>query len=116
MMINAMKYMKAIMLACTVLGTTAISAQQDSRILAMARDSAEYAGGGRFCGLDRDMVEDFIVKVDARMALLAKDDYEKILARLEFKNLLDVYSVKEPEAGCEAFEATFLRAMKALSQ
>lgn len=89
---------------------------QDSRILTMARDSAEYAGGGKYCKLDDDMVEDFIVKVDARMAFLARDDYEKILARLEFKNLLDVYSIKEPEIGCEAFEASFLRARKALSE
>lgn len=89
---------------------------QDSRILTIARDSAEYAGGGKYCKLDDDIVEDFIIKVDARMAFLARDDYEKILARLEFKNLLDVYSVKEPKMGCEAFEASFLRARQALSE
>ncbi len=76
----------------------------------IARDSAILAGGGRFCKFDPDEVEEFISKAEARLSLLAKDEYEKVLARLEFKNNLDAFSVKEPSGGCSDFRAVFNRA------
>ncbi len=97
--------------AHAVLLPPAANAQED-RLLALARDSAIIAGGARFCKYDPDEIEDFTAKAEARLSSLANDEYEKILARLEFKNILDAYTVKEPQAGCGNFRAVFDRSRK----
>lgn len=83
-------------------------------MLALARDSAIIAGGGKYCDFDPEQVEEFISKAEARLALLSRDQYEKVLARLEFKNILDAYTARAPEGGCNAFKFTFERALKGL--
>jgi len=91
--------------------TPAANAQED-RLLALARDSAIVAGGARFCKYDPDEIEDFTAKAEARLSSFAKDEYEKILARLEFKNFLDAFTVKEPKGGCSNFRAVFDRSRR----
>ncbi len=91
---------------------TAQSTERD--LLLIARDSAVIAGGGRYCKFDPDEVEALIARSEARLSLLARDDYEKVLARLEFKNILDAYSAKEPEGGCDNFQAVFEQAKRSL--
>jgi len=95
----------------TALMTPAANAQED-KLLALARDSAIIAGGARFCKFDPDEIEDFTAKAEARLSSFAKDEYEKILARLEFKNILDAYTVKEPQGGCRNFRAAFVRSLR----
>ncbi len=97
--------------AHAMLFTPAANAQED-KLLALARDSAIIAGGARFCKYDPDEIEDFTAKAEARLSSFAKDEYEKILARLEFKNILDAYTVKEPKGGCSNFRAAFVRSLK----
>jgi len=80
---------------------------QEQRLLHAARDYAAIAGGARFCKLDPDDIEEFIGKAYARIILLARDDYQKILGRLEFKNILAATSAKEPAEGCEKFREQF---------
>lgn len=89
----------------------AATAQED-RLLAMARESAIVAGGARFCKFDPDEIEEFTAKAEARLSAFAKDEYEKILARLEFKNILDAYTVKEPQGGCRDFRLVFDRSRR----
>lgn len=103
------------MLFLTGLAAAGTPAQaQEQRLLAIARDTATIAGGGRYCGFDPEQVEEFIAKAEARLSVLARDDYEKVLARLEFKNLLDATSAREPAGGCAAFQPSFERALKSL--
>jgi len=86
--------------------------QREARILATAKQSAVLAGGARFCNVDDEMVEEFISLTDARIAVLAHDDYEKVLGRLEFKNIFSAYSAKMPEGGCEALLSSFNKVMR----
>jgi len=97
--------------ANTIMIGNAVSAQED-RLLALARDSAIIAGGARFCKFDPDDIENFTARAEARISSLAKDEYEKILVRLEFKNILDAYTVKEPQGGCSDFRAVFDRSRR----
>ena len=87
--------------------STFAQSTRESDLLKVARDSAIVAGGGRYCKFDPDEVEEVIARSEARLSLYAKDDYEKVLARLEFKNVLDAFSVREPDGGCENFKAVF---------
>lgn len=81
-------------------------------LLLLARDAATIAGGARFCKADDDMIEEFIAKADANIAFRAKDDYEKVLARLEFKNVMAATSARAPKEGCDAFLPRFTTAVK----
>lgn len=80
---------------------------QERQILKVAKQSATIAGGATYCKLDPDDIEEFIGKAQARLALLARNDYQKVLGRIEFKNILDATSAREPRAGCEEFEDQF---------
>jgi len=80
---------------------------QELQLLQIARQTATIAGGARYCKLDIDDIEEFIGKADARIVLLARDDYQKILGRLEFKNILAAASAKEPTEGCKKLEDQF---------
>lgn len=88
--------------------------EHEKAILALARDSAIVAGGSKYCKFDDDLVEEYIAKAEARLSILAADEYEKVLARLEFKNLLDAYSVREPDLGCSEFLSVFERARRSI--
>lgn len=93
--------------------TVSVNANE-SKLLLIARESAIVAGGAKYCKFDDDLVEEFIARVEARLSVLASDEYEKVLARLEFKNVLDAYSVRTPEKSCPEFSLTFERARQSL--
>lgn len=105
-----------LMVAAAITSTTTMcsitATAQEDRLLALARESAVIAGGARFCKFDPDDIEDFTAKAEARLSSFAKDEYEKILARLEFKNILDAYTVKEPQGGCRDFRLVFDRSRR----
>lgn len=94
------------------LGITAPAVAEESA-LQVARDTAHIAGGARFCKADEELVDEFIGKSEGRIAALAKDEYDKISAAIEFKNLLAALSVKAPEGGCDEFLPKFEKAVKA---
>ncbi|WP_417456721.1 hypothetical protein [Kordiimonas sp.] len=81
--------------------------------LQVARDTARIAGGARFCKADEELVDEFIGKSEGKIAALAQDEYDKVSAAIEFKNLLAALSVKAPEGGCDAFLPQFEKAVKA---
>ncbi len=108
-------FLNTLLIATTFTGAAAYGTSagaQEDRLLALARDSAIIAGGARYCRYDPDDIEDFTAKAEARISSLAKDEYEKILARLEFKNIVDAYTVKEPQGGCSDFRAVFDRSRR----
>ncbi|PCI64009.1 MAG: hypothetical protein COB37_03410 [Kordiimonadales bacterium] len=73
----------------------------------MARQSGTIAGGAEFCRLDSDDIDAFISRTYAQIAVRSRDNFQKILARLEFKNLKVAASGKEPEGGCNKLTAQF---------
>ena len=91
----------------------ALPAAADEDALQVAHDTARIAGGARFCKADEELVDEFIGKSEGRIASLAKDEYEKVSAAIEFKNLLAVTSAKAPEGGCDEFLPKFEKAVKA---
>ena len=92
----------------------AFAFQNENDPMVAARSLATTAGSAKYCKIRDDMAEQYISNAYARLNLLSNDDYEKVLARLEFKNLLAATSVREPEIGCEAFEQQFLDYMRKL--
>ena len=103
--------LSALICSVAAMNSMAVSAQED-RLMALARESAIIAGGARFCKFDPDDIENFTARAEARLSSFAKDEYEKILARLEFKNILDAYTVKEPQGGCGDFRLVFNRSLR----
>jgi hypothetical protein len=96
-------------------GTTHSAAQQNENDpLVVARQMATTAGSAKYCKIRSDFIEQYISNAYARLALLARDDYEKVLARLEFKNFLTATSVRAPEIGCDDFTKQFLDYMRQL--
>jgi len=84
----------------------------ETELLSFARHSAKIAGGAQYCKADEDMIDEFIARAEARLAVLAKDDYEKVLGKLEFKNVLAGAAAREPEEGCDSFVASFEDAVR----
>ncbi|GHF29775.1 hypothetical protein GCM10017044_26310 [Kordiimonas sediminis] len=94
------------------LSTSVYADQSDPLIL--AQTNAKIAGAARFCEYEEDLIEEYIIKTEARLAYLSKDTYEKVLTKIEFKNQLDAASGKEPSGGCAQFEKTFMSALRTL--
>jgi hypothetical protein len=81
-------------------------------IIQVAHDSARMAGNARFCKADEELVDEYIGRAEGKIAAMAKDDYEKVLASVEFKNIMTAMSAKAPEGGCEAFLPLFEQTVK----
>ncbi|MFC3050749.1 hypothetical protein [Kordiimonas pumila] len=84
----------------------------NNALVDFAHQSGTMAGGAQFCMAEEDTLEEYIGAVEARIALLAKDDYEKIFGRLEFKNTFAVSSATEPSSGCEQHMRAFSSIIK----
>ncbi|WP_417451731.1 hypothetical protein [Kordiimonas sp.] len=95
-----------------VLAYVASPASAAEDIMQVAHDSARIAGGARYCKADEELIDEYIGKSEGKIAALAKDEYEKVVASLEFKNILTAMSAKEPEGGCRAFLPSFDKIVK----
>lgn len=107
-----LKYLPAPALMLCFAASLPLSAQSqakasEAQVISAAHKSAQLAGGARFCKADPDSIEEFISISYARINVLAKDDYERVIGRLEFKNMLAAFSAKDPEGGCDSLIATF---------
>ncbi len=80
-----------------------------------AKQAALVAGTARNCKLDKDLIDEYISLAQARIASLATDKEENILARMDFTNTLVVASIKAPEEGCKVFNQKFLTALHDLN-
>ena len=79
------KILKSIVLSCIFIASasTGASAEQtDPNVL--AQTSARIAGSARYCKMEDDLIEEYITKVQAKLAYLSEDTYEKVLTKIEF--------------------------------
>jgi hypothetical protein len=105
----------AVVLLLTFLSSQqTIAVQNENDPLVAAQLLATTAGSAKYCKIRDDIVERYISNAYARLALLSKDEYEKVLSRLEFKNFLTATQVREPEIGCDKFSKQFLDYMRDL--
>lgn len=80
-----------------------------------AKQAALVAGAARNCKFDKDLIDEYISLAQARIASLAADKEENVLARMDFTNTLVVASIKAPDQGCKDFNQKFLTALHDLS-
>ncbi len=97
-------------LAALVLATPAegqILKETKTEAIKMAALAGEIAGGGFYCQVDEDALDDFIALAHARIANEAVDKVDRVVAQLEFSNNYSGWSARPPKDGCEAFRASF---------
>ncbi len=102
----------AFALSCLfIVQTTAQANQEDAplnpALTAYVLDAAKVVGGARFCKIEVDELEEFLVIAEARLSALSRDDFEKVSGRIDFKNYSAAASGKAPEGGCEKFQKQF---------
>lgn len=78
-----------------------------SRALSWAADTGRVAGAASFCALDTDTVEGYVALAQAKIAAIANDKVDRVVARIEFGNMFNVASSQEPVGGCENFAQLF---------
>ena len=85
---------------------------QDNKTQKYISDTALMLGGARFCKVEMDLVEEFIILAEGRLNALAVDEYEKVTNMIDFKNLAAAASGKPPKAGCTKFMRHFQDALR----
>lgn len=104
-----------IALTAFALAASQLSAQEtvkeaektESRALQWAEDTAKVAGAAAYCALDADTVEEYIGLAQAKIAAIANDKVDRVVARIEFGNVYNVASSQEPTGGCTIFAQLF---------
>lgn len=79
----------------------------ESRAMLWASDTAKVAGSASFCAMDVDVVEDYISRAQAKIAAIANDKIDRVVARIEFGNVYNVASSQVPVGGCANFAQLF---------
>jgi hypothetical protein len=97
----------ALMLAVPAEGQ--ILKETKTEAIKIAAMAGEIAGGGYYCKLDEDDLDDFITMAHARIANEAIDKVDRVVAQLEFSNNYSAWSARAPKGGCEAFLTSFSR-------
>jgi len=118
-MINTLRFIAIAACLATNIGiSTQVSAVQtqpgntSDKVQEAAGNAARLVGAARYCKVDDDLIEEFITNAEAYITTLAKDDYEKVFGRLEFKNIYAASRVKEPPEGCKKAEKDFADTMR----
>ena len=114
--------MNALLLGLTALSlswqhiaTPATAVEKSETAASYAHQAALIAGGARNCKLDKDLIDEFISLAQVRIATLATDKEENVLAKMDFTNTLVVAAIKPPPEGCKVFNHKFLTALHDLS-
>ena len=81
--------------------------QTETDAIKTGGQSGQIAGGGYFCQMDGDELDDFITMAHARIATQAVDKVDRVVAQLEFSNNYSAWSARPPEEGCELFLQKF---------
>jgi len=110
--LSAMKKNKIILfaLAAAFLANPAggqILKETKTEAIKIAAQAGEIAGGGYFCQVDGDLLDEFITLAYARIATEAVDKVDRVVAQLEFSNNYSAWSSRNPLGGCEAFREDF---------
>ena len=71
--------------------------------------AGEIAGGGFYCKVEENDLDEFITLAYARIATEAIDKVDRVVAQLEFSNNYSAWSAREPKDGCESFSKEFAR-------
>ena len=87
-----------------------------NRALQMASDTGGIAGGGAYCQVDPEMVEQYITRALARVAALTDDQLDLVAARIEFNNTYAAASAREPEGGCDELTRRFPGLLRQLDE
>lgn len=90
--------------------------QTDTDAIKTAGQAGEIAGGGYYCQMEGDELDDFITMAHARIATQAIDKVDRVVAQLEFSNNYSAWSARPPEEGCEVFVLKFSEKFAALLQ
>ncbi len=85
------------------------------KVLGLARDTASLAGAARYCELDPELIEEYIAKAKAKIAVMASDDYEKVMGRMEFSNMLAAATGVAPTDDCKTIEKKFKDSLRSRS-
>ncbi len=80
------------------------SDKYEEQLIQFAHQSGKIAGGAQYCKMDSELIEEYIIKTNAKIAFIARDKYQKVLGRLEFKNIMTASSGKKPETSCTKIE------------
>lgn len=86
-----------------------------SRAVQWAADTGKVAGAANFCALDADAVEDYIAVAQAKIAAIANDKVDRVVARIEFGNIYNVATSQEPLGGCKNFALIFPQEVRKLN-
>ena len=95
----------ALMLAVPAGGQ--ILKETETKAIKTAALAGELAGGGFYCKVDEDALNDFITLAYARIATEAVDKVDRVVAQLEFSNNYSAWSARPPKGGCTMFSAGF---------
>jgi len=103
-------YIAYIALAAALLATPAesqILKETKTEAIKIATQAGEIAGGGYYCKVDEDILDEFIIMAYARIASEAIDKVDRVVAQLEFSNNYSAWSARAPKEGCETFKDNF---------
>lgn len=78
-----------------------------SRAKQWATDTAMVAGGAKFCELDPEILEIYITSAQAKIASVATDDVDLVVAKVEFSHVFSVAVSRAPLGGCANFGKLF---------
>ena len=87
-----------------------------NRALQMASDTGGIAGGGAYCQVDPEMVEQYITRALARVAALTDDQLDLVAARIEFNNTYAAASARAPAGGCNELTRRFPGLLRQLDE
>lgn len=96
-----------LLVLCSTAQAQSPSQSPSSALLSLAVDAGRLAGSARFCQADPDKVEAFISRMQGRLNAQSRDQVEKVLMNVEFKNQMTASSAKAPQGGCDAFLKLF---------
>lgn len=95
-----MAFLHTLIIAAQIAGSVPLLSLSEKDPIVIARKGAEAAGGAIFCRADREDVDVFISRIEGLIASQSNDDVQKVIAKLEFKNLLTAKRASAPEEGC----------------
>lgn len=74
-----------------------------------AIETGEVAGAAVFCEIEKDILENYITRAQAKIATESHSDVDLVVARITFTNTMNTTSIKAPAEGCKAFGERFER-------
>jgi len=90
--------------------------KRDKAVMDFANGSAQLAGAAAYCKIDEDLLALYLSRVDSRLATIARDEVELVVARSQFKNIQTVAKGKPPKESCTTVRNNLNQALKNLRE